>query len=140
MVLIFLGYETTHKVNNLILQGSFENIEPRHKASSPKKKRSCRSFLPIVSETCLQYCQKKRLGASVLTFRENEASEFIFDDANERLFLWYLMRVRSIPRFKFQAGLAARYLYATIFQFWEQPLVIWVILMLPRQKCSQYTR
>ena len=62
-----------HKVNNLICQGSFENIESCHKAS----------FLPIVSETCLQYCQKKRVGPSVLIFPENEASEFIFDDTNK---------------------------------------------------------
>ena len=67
----------------LILQGSFENIESRHKAISPKKKISRRSFLPIVSEIYLQYCQKKRVAPSVLTFPENEASEFIFDGANK---------------------------------------------------------
>ena len=67
-------------MNNLILQGSLENIESDHKGSSPKQERSRRSFLPIASETCLQYCQNKRVGPSVLTFPENEASEFIFDD------------------------------------------------------------
>ena len=82
----------------LILQGSFENIESRHKAFSPKKKISRRSFLPVFSEICLQYCQKKRVAPSVLTFPENEASEFVFDDANKRHFLWSLMRVRSIPQ------------------------------------------
>ena len=87
------GYGTTHKVNNLILQGSFENIESRHKSSSRKKKKFRGSFLPIVLGTCLQYCQKKRLGPSVLTFPENEASEFILDEANKRHFLWSLMRV-----------------------------------------------
>ena len=36
---------------------------------------------------------------------------------------------------QFQVGLAFRYLYATIFLFWEQPLVIWIVSMLSRQKC-----
>ena len=73
-------------------------LESRHKASSPTKKRSCRSFLPIVSERCLQYCQKKHVGPFVLTFPENEASEFIFDDACKRYFPWSLMQVRSSPQ------------------------------------------
>ena len=60
-------------------------MEYHDKASSPKKKWSRRSFLPIISETCLQYCQKKRVGPSVLDFPENEASEFIFDDANKQI-------------------------------------------------------
>ena len=94
----FLGYGTTHKVNNRVFQRSIENTESRHKASSAKKKISRRSFLPIVSETCLQYCQKKHVGLSVLTFWENEANEFIFDDANKRHYLRSLMQVRSIPQ------------------------------------------
>ena len=164
-----MGYGTTHKVNNLILQGSFENIESRHKSSSRKKKKFRGSFLPIVLGTCLQYCQKKRLGPSVLTFPENEASEFILDEANKRHFLWSLMRVclffflfsihyfasilKNLQLFinklihidemvftKFQAGPASRYLHATTFLFWEQPLVNWIVLMLLRQKCPQCTR
>ena len=94
----FLGYETTHKVKNLVFQKLIENNESRHKPSSAKKKISRRSLLPIVFETCLQYCQKKRVGLPVLTFRENEANEFIFDDANKRHYLWSLMQVRSIPQ------------------------------------------
>ena len=57
----FLGYGTTHKVNDLILQGSFENTESRHKFSLPKKKRYRCPFLPFVSGTCLQCCQKKNV-------------------------------------------------------------------------------
>ena len=95
---MFLGYRKKHIKNNLILQGSFGNIESRHKVSSPKKKRSRRSFLPIVSETCLQYYQKKHVEMFILTFEEKEASEFIFDDAKKRYFLWSLIRVTSIPQ------------------------------------------
>ena len=80
--------------SNLILQKLFENIESRHKVSSQKKNRSRRSFLPIVSQTFLQYCQKKRAEP---TFPENEAIRLIFYDANKRNLLCSLIRVRSIP-------------------------------------------
>ena len=83
LILIFSRLRSNIKVNNLIVQGFFENIESHHKASSPKKKKFGRSFLPRVSETRLQYYQKKRVGPPVLTFAESEACEFIFDDAND---------------------------------------------------------
>ena len=100
----------------MILQELFENIEFRHKVSPQNNIRSCRSFLPIVSEKCLQYYQKKRVEPSVLTFPENEASELIFYDANKRHFHWSLMRFRSIQQ-SILSWTASRYLYATIFLF-----------------------
>ena len=38
---VALGYGTTHKVNNKILQGSFEDRYCHSKIWSPKKKRIC---------------------------------------------------------------------------------------------------
>ena len=46
----------------------------------------------------LQYCLKKCVGPSVLTFPDNEASKFILDYADKRHPLWSLMWVRLIPR------------------------------------------
>lgn len=84
-------------MNNLII---FESIESLHKVFSPKKKRSCLSFLPIVPEACLQYYQKKHAGLSVLTFPKNKATEFIFDEKinNFHSSASSLMQVRSIPQ------------------------------------------
>ena len=110
----------------MILQEFFQNKESCHKVFSQKKMRSCCSFLPVFSRLCLQYCQKKCVEPSVLTFPEKKGSQFIFYGADKYHFLWSLMRVWFGLRFhnQFQDGLASRYLYATIFLFWEQPLDI----------------
>ena len=66
--------------------------------SSPKKKRSRRSFCPTSNEAEVNYRYKKRVGPSNISFPENEASEFILDDSNKRHFLWALMRYKT-PEF-----------------------------------------
>jgi hypothetical protein len=90
-----LGYGTTHKVNNIILQSMFEDRNRYSKITSPKKKRSRRSFLPTFNEAEVNYRYKKRVGPSTISFPENEVSEFILDDSNKRHFLWALMRYKT---------------------------------------------
>ena len=101
-----------------------------------KEKRSRRSFLPNVCETC-HNCQNVR--PSFVTFSKNEASEGIFDDANKLCFLWSLMRVRSIPQ-SISIWTGFHILFCSILLPGEQPLFIWIVLMLPRQRCIQYTK
>ena len=84
-----------HKVNNIILQGTFEDRDRYSKISSPKKKRSRRSFLPTFNESEVNYRYKKCVGPSFVSFPENEASDFILDDSNKRHFLWALIRYKT---------------------------------------------
>ena len=95
MFYLTTGYGTTHKVNNIVLQGSFQNRDQYVNTSSPKKKRSRRSFCPTSNESEVNYRYKKRVGPSNISFPENEASEFILDDSNKRHFLWALMRYKT---------------------------------------------
>ena len=82
-------------MNNIILQGAFGYTDHHSKVSSPKKKRSRRSFIPNTGPADKNYCHKKREGPPVLSFPENEMSEFILDDSNKRQFLWSLMRYKT---------------------------------------------
>ena len=100
LILNLLGYGTTHKVNNLIIQkreGSFSNA-PTRKSNSPKRKRGRRSFKPIKETHDIEYRQTKRIGPPTAEFVENEASALLMDDVNQRHFLWCLMRHNdSVP-------------------------------------------
>ena len=92
---VALGYGTTHKVNNIILQGSFKDRYCNSKLWSPNNKRSRRSFIPTSSASEVNYHYKKRVGPTPITFHENEASDFILDDSNKRDFLWTLLRYKA---------------------------------------------
>lgn len=86
------GYGTTHKVNSLILQGSFGNTNTRVDVLPPKNKRRRRSFVPTSTDSETNFRYKKRIGPMPIRFPENEVSDFIIDDSNKRNFLWTLMR------------------------------------------------
>ena len=58
---MFLGYGTTHKVNNLIIQGKFGDTSNRL-TCSPKRKRCRRSFQAANNEEKNNYRYKKRVG------------------------------------------------------------------------------
>ena len=91
------GHGTTHKVNNLILQGTFAN-QDNSLTFSPKRKRSHRSFVPDSNLVELNYHHGKRFGPPALSFPENEASELMLDESNKRNFLWTLMRYKTTGR------------------------------------------
>ena len=91
---VALGYGATHKVNNIILQGSFKDRYCYSKIWSPKKKRS-RSFIPTSSSSEVNYHYKKCVGPTPITFHENETSDFILDGSNKRHFLWTLLRYKA---------------------------------------------
>ena len=90
-----LGFGTTLKVNNLIIQGSFGEREFHGKVHSPKRKRSRRSFSPTSCAPAVNYRYRKRIGPVAVSFPENEASNFILDDGNKRHFLWTLLRYKA---------------------------------------------
>ena len=91
----FPGYGTTHKVNNIILQGKFGDNNYDSNVSSPKRKRTRRSFIPDSRTAEVNYRYKKREGPPSTSFPENEVSQFILDDSNKRHFLWSLMRHKA---------------------------------------------
>ena len=90
-----LGFGTTHKVKNLIIQGSFGEREFHGKVYSPKRKRSRRWFSPTSCAPAVNYRYRKRIGPVAVSFPENEASVFILDDGNRRNFLWTLLRYKA---------------------------------------------
>ena len=92
---VALEYGTKHKVNNIILQRSFEDKYCHLKIWSPKKKRTRWSFIPTSSASEVNYHYKKCVAPKPITFHENEASDFILDDSNKRHFLWTLLRYKA---------------------------------------------
>ena len=90
-----LGFGTTHKVNNLIIQGSFGEREFHGKVHSPKRKRSRQSFSPTFYAPAVNYRYRKHTGPVAVSFPENEASDFILDDSNKHHFLWILLRYKA---------------------------------------------
>ena len=93
----FSRHGTTHKVNNLILLGTFAN-QNNSVTFSPRRKRSRRSFVPDSNLVELNYHHRKRFGPPALSFPENEASELMLDESNKRKFLWTLMRYKTTGR------------------------------------------
>ena len=94
----FIGYGTTHKVNNLLIQngghiGSFEEIR------SPKNKRSKRSF-NVEYETCDNaiHLSSKRIGPApkVVDFDQFQ-NPVVIAERNMNDFLWVFLRWHSIP-------------------------------------------
>ena len=61
---VSLGYGTTHKVNNLIIQEGTVNIGNFNSSYSPKSKRTQRSFQPILNKGLRMpvMSSKKRIG------------------------------------------------------------------------------
>ena len=93
----FSRHGTTHKVNNLILLGTFAN-QNNSVTFSPKRKRSRCSFVPDSNLVELNYHHRKRFGPPAHSFPENEASELMLDESNKRKFLWTLMRYKTTGR------------------------------------------
>ena len=92
----FSRHGTTHKVNNLILLGTFAN-QNNSVTFSPKRKRSRCSFVPDSNLVELNYHHRKRFGPLALCFPENEASEMMLDESNKRNFIT-LMRYKTTGR------------------------------------------
>ena len=90
-----LGFGPTHKVNNLIIQGSFGDREFHGKVHSPKRKRSRQSFSPTSCAPEVNYQHRKRKAPVAVSFPENEASDFILDDSNKSHFLWTLLHYKA---------------------------------------------
>ena len=90
-----LGFGTTHKVNNLIIQGSFGEREFHGKVHSPKRKRSRRSFSATSCAPEVNYRYRRRIAPVAVSFPEKEASDFILDDSNKRHFLWTFLRYKA---------------------------------------------
>ena len=83
-----LGFGKTHKVNNLIIQGSFGERDFHGNVNSPKRKRSRKSFSPTIqlssfSAPEVNYRHRKLIGLVAFYFPENKASDFILDDSNK---------------------------------------------------------
>ena len=92
----FLGFGTTHKVNNIILQpGSFGEVECN---PSPKKRRCRRSLKEYVYQQLPIYISGKRIGSSPLAFNENYKMEFLLADEEKVNLIWVLCRSFSIPQ------------------------------------------
>ena len=91
---VSLGYGTTHKVNNLIIQEGTGNIENVNSSYSPKSKRSRRSFQPIFNEGPRMpvISSKKRISPCLLEFPSNDEKDFLFDATERSTFLWSFMR------------------------------------------------
>ena len=86
-----MGFGTTHKVNNLILQGTFG--DKRYPTISYLKKKRCHhSFISDSSPAEASYHHKKVwLLQYFLSPRISEACKFLFDDSNKCQFLWSVM-------------------------------------------------
>ena len=94
----FSGFGTTHKVNNLIIQGHFRDSNQSLETSATKQKRSRRSFIPNIRDEEDAYHHCKRVGPTQFSFPVHEASDLIFDECNKRHFIWALLRFRTIHK------------------------------------------
>ena len=93
-----LGFGTTHRVNNLILQ-NVGNFNQTQLQLSPKRKRSRRSFISdTVNNDVEGYILAKRAEPDAMVFYENEIKDFMFDDFQKLNFVWSLIRSISIPQ------------------------------------------
>ena len=91
-----LGFGTSHKVNNILLQpGKFADATTR---SSPKRKRSRRSFKLPDRGFFRPYEAGKRIGPEPLKFYENDAREFMIADQEVLSRLWIMCRKMSVPQ------------------------------------------
>ena len=90
-------FGTTHKVNNLIIQGSFGQGIPVD-ANSPKRKRTRRSFISVEREDGNVYQYRKRIGPESMEFPTNDAHELVLDECNEHNFFWALMRFKDVEK------------------------------------------
>ena len=96
LILFSSGVGTTHKVNNFLLQpGQFTGTSP---ITSPKRKRSRRSFILPERQTLDPYIAGKHSGPKPLTFYENDARELIFAHQEVLSRLWILSRKMSVPQ------------------------------------------
>ena len=94
-----LGYRTTHKVNNLIIQEGTANTRNFNSSYSPKSKRSWRSFQPILNEgpRIPVMSSKKQIGPCQLEFPSNDEKDFLFDATECSTFLWSFIRCNFVP-------------------------------------------
>ena len=92
-----LGFGTTHRVNNLILQ-NVGNFNQTQLQLSPKRKRSRRSFISDTVNDVEGYILAKRADPDAMVFYENEIKDFMFDDFQNLNFVWSLIRSISIPQ------------------------------------------
>ena len=78
---VSLGYVTTYKADNLIIQERTENIGGFNSNYSVKRKRSRRSFQPILNEGPRMpvMSSKKWIGPRQLEFPSNDEKDFLFD-------------------------------------------------------------
>ena len=80
---VSLGYGTTHKVNNLIIQEGTANI--RNFLSNIR-----RYFQPILNEGPRMpvMSSKKQIRPCQLEFPSNDKKDFLFDATERSIFLW----------------------------------------------------
>ena len=96
LILFSSGIGTTHKVNNILLQpGQYIDTSS---ITSPKRKRSRRSFILPERQTLDPYIAGKRSGPKPLRFYENDAMELIFAHQEVLSRLWILSRKMSVPQ------------------------------------------
>ena len=90
------SYGTPHKVNNLLTQYT-GNFGADASSSSPRRKRSRRSFQTMQNSFENLYVSGKCIGPTNCKFNENEERDLLFADRGKEKFLWSFLRFSYSP-------------------------------------------
>ena len=132
---VSLGYGTTHKVSNLILQEGTANI-------GNFLLNIRRSFQPILNEgpRMPAMSSKKQICPCQLEFPSNDEKDFLSDATEHSTFLWSFMRCHLLDYKSFRTGQDSMYWCIQEPFWWNQMSAILTVLMLQLQKWVQSIR